>query len=333
MRRRVPCQRGRTAPDSEDPRGRCADIGFQSTADLLASGLLPVACFVGAGYLLARRLKVDLHPVARVALYIFSPSLVLSTLSSPGLSLTDGLGIAGYAGIMVVVALLLSSAAGRAIAVEDADRASLRLAAVFPNSANLGLPIVAFALGGASLKAAVIFVLTQIVLINTVGAYVASRAHVRPGQALRRVLGLPSIWAMAFSVVPVAAHGALPPPVERAFRFGADAYAPTVLVVLGGSLAAWRPSHLTSAVPWTAAGLRLLIMPALGWALALVLRLPAPVGAAVILQTSMPMAVNTLVLAQEFRAGADRVAGLVGLTTSAALLTVPLWLITVSRFW
>jgi hypothetical protein len=234
---------------------------------------------------------------------------------------------------MVVVALLLSSAAGRAIAVEDADRASLRLAAVFPNSANLGLPIVAFALGGASLKAAVIFVLTQIVLINTVGAYVASRAHVRPGQALRRVLGLPSIWAMAFSVVLVAAHGALPPPVERAFRFGADAYAPTVLVVLGGSLAAWRPSHLTSAVPWTAAGLRLLIMPALGWALALVLRLPAPVGAAVILQTSMPMAVNTLVLAQEFRAGADRVAGLVGLTTSAALLTVPLWLITVSRFW
>jgi predicted permease len=293
----------------------------------IVDAVVPAGLFVLAGYTLRRRLGVDLRAVSRVALYIFSPALVLSSLGTGRLPWADVLGVAGFAGAMVVAGLAIARGVGGLWRVGAGEQAALDLTTVFPNSANLGLPIVTFALGADSVRAAVLFVLTQIVLINSVGAYLAGRVGVSASRALRRLVGLPAIWvalaAMALHVV----HGAWPAPVLAAARFGGQAYAPTVLVVLGGTLADWRLAQATR-VTWGALALRLAIMPMVGWAVTRVLRLDPATAAAVVLQTAMPAAVNTLVLAQEFDAEAGAVGGVVGLSTVMAAVTVPVWLAT-----
>jgi predicted permease len=296
----------------------------------MMAAIIPAACFVVAGYLLRRRLHLDLKPVSRVALYVFSPALVFSSLTSPGHLLRDVTGVLLFAAGMTVGALAISRGLGRAARLAPLDQAGMDLATMFPNSANLGLPIVTFGLGASSLRAAVLFVLTQIILINTVGAYVAGRVGVPPRLAIRRVAGLPAIWAALLAGIVVTAHVPVPPPLLTAARFGGDAYPPLVLVVLGGTLSQWHVGSRRG-VTWIAIALRLLVMPVLAWGVARGLNLPSDTAAAVVLQTAMPVAVNTLVLAQEFSTIPETVGGIVGLSTMAAIVTVPFWLVAVAR--
>ena len=47
---------------------------------VFAQVLLPIIVVVASGYVLQRRLELDLHSVNRVSLYLLSPALIFSSL-------------------------------------------------------------------------------------------------------------------------------------------------------------------------------------------------------------------------------------------------------------
>ena len=302
-----------------------------SATHVIGHAVVPVMLLVGAGFALRRLLTVDLRPVSRVALYVFSPALGLSALVQPRLSSHDIIGIVAFAAVMVAVSLLVSRAMGRALHAPRADQSGLDLVTVFSNSANLGLPLVAFDLGKSSLHAAVIFVLTQIVAVNTIGAYVAGRSGVDPRAAVRRMVRLPSLWAMAIALVAYILHVRLPASLLTAAHFGGQAYAPTVLVVLGATLADWRGGELKRPFPWVSAGIRLILMPALAVMLVQLLAVTPAMARALVLQNAMSVAVNAIILAQGCNAAADQVGQAIALSTLGGVLTIPAWLLLMPR--
>ncbi|MBX5466124.1 MAG: AEC family transporter [Firmicutes bacterium] len=299
------------------------------TASWLGGILIPVGAFVAAGFLLRRRLGVGMGALGRVGLYVFSPALVFQSIVTSRLSGHDLWGIGAFAAAMAATGVGISRAAGRLFRLPPAEQAAWDLATTFSNTANLGLPVVAFALGTQSLHAAVLFVLTQVVLVNTVGAYLAGQSGLDPRSAWGRIVRLPALWALLAAVAWRLVGWPLPVGLARALSAGSEAYSPTVLLVLGGALADWRAGEdrrLDRPAAWGLTLLRLTVMPLAAVAWVKLLGLSGPTERALILELAMPVAVNALILAQEFEAAPLVVGQAVALSTLAAAVTVPAWL-------
>jgi predicted permease len=285
--------------------------------------LIPVMLLLGTGYLLGWRLRIDPQPLSRLALYGLSPALVLAALKPKHLPGAELLWIATFSVAMLVAALLLSALLASLLHLDRARRSGLALTTAFANTANLGLPVVALVLGSRGEQAGVLFVLTQVVLLNTVGALVAG-SHNPDGRLLRRTLGLPSLWALGLVLILSALQLPLPQPVAAAAQLGSAGYVPVVLISLGITLARTRLLTEWDRVALIGTGARLLVMPALGWLILSALPLAAVAQHALLLQAAMPVAVNAYILAQEFQSAGGQVAATVFSSLLGGLLTIPL---------
>lgn len=65
-------------------------------ASIFVQIILPVVLVIACGYVLERRLALDVQSVSRVALYAFSPCLIFSSLVKSALCGTDALTIWGF---------------------------------------------------------------------------------------------------------------------------------------------------------------------------------------------------------------------------------------------
>ena len=64
---------------------------------VFAQVLLPILVVVASGYLLQRRLELDLHSVNRLSLYLLSPALIFSSLAQSRIEVTETLRIGAFA--------------------------------------------------------------------------------------------------------------------------------------------------------------------------------------------------------------------------------------------
>ena len=125
--------------------------------------------------------------------------------------------------------------------------AALVLVALLPNAGNFGLPVTRFAFGDEGLARAGVFFITASVLTYTVGVFVASLGRRGPGEALRGLLRVPTLYAVAAGFVIAGMGWSLPGPVDRTVSLLADACIPVFLIVLGMQLrsASWRETAAT----------------------------------------------------------------------------------------
>jgi predicted permease len=63
---------------------------------VFAQVLLPIMVVVASGYLLQRRLELDLHSVNRVSLYLLSPALIFSSLVQSRIEVSETLRIIAF---------------------------------------------------------------------------------------------------------------------------------------------------------------------------------------------------------------------------------------------
>jgi predicted permease len=229
-----------------------------------------------------------------------------------------------FALVLVALGLLLARLSGRLARTDRPSQVALDLTSMFSNTANLGLPLVALMLSPQSLAAAVLFVVTQVVLVNTVGAYVASSATVPARAAIRRIVRLPAPWAAVAAGCVQLFHVHLPAVLLAIAHEGAQAYAPTVLAVLGLSIGDVTLRMVRNRVTWLGTVIRLLAMPGAAFAVARLLGLTTEAVQALVLQIGMPVAVNAILLAQEFGANPEAVAESIALTSIVGILTIPI---------
>ena len=139
--------------------------------------ILPVFVIVGAGYLLQRRLRLDLRPLTDSSLFLFTPALVLASLLRHELATAQFgrflLFMLAYTAVMAGLAVLLARGCGCA---GDTTRA-LVLSTALMNVGNFGLPLVMFAYGPAALS---ISVLTFVLFSIALGTLPLSSPRTRP---------------------------------------------------------------------------------------------------------------------------------------------------------
>jgi len=290
---------------------------------ILADDILPIFVVASVGFLLARRLHVDVKGLSRITFNALAPCLVFNLLVTSQVS-------AGEFGRIIAFTILFVAAIGtvaRLVAIPfRLDRPALAaflIVVMFSNAGNYGLSVVLFAFGRDVVARAAVYFVTSALLMYTFGSVLASSGRVGVKAALRGLLRVPALWGLVAAAVVIWTSVTLPTAIARPVELLSAAAIPSMLLVLGMQFekGAWpeRPGLVAAA-----AVLALVVSPILGFLLARVLGLEGVARQAVIVESAMPSAVITSILALELDVAPAFVTSVVVVTTLVSPVTVSL---------
>jgi malate permease and related proteins len=285
-------------------------------ADLFAV-MAPVLAGAGLGFGWVR-LGHD-YPVAFVTRLVFNigtPALVLASLSGAEID-------AGSFGLtMLATALVLIAMAAVTFPLARLLRRDWRVLlapTMYPNTGNMGLPVVLYAFGETGFVYGITVMVTVALFQFTVGTVMASR-----GNPLRTLVRTPTVYAILVSLLLLLTDTALPRWLDNSVDLISGFTVPLMLITLGVSLASIQVRGLKSGLGFSL--LRLPLAAGIAWGIGEWLALP-PMGIAIlVLQMSMPVAVFNYLFAQKARREPEYTASLVFCSTLLSLVYLPILL-------
>lgn len=157
---------------------------------------LPISLPVIGGILLKRYKHWDTKPLSAFSLYILSPALILNTLLHAELTWTDVSGTFSFSIINLLALWALAELLSR-ILLGAREKAGLTLVSTFTNCVNYGLPLVLLAFGQLGLDKGSVYVIGQMIIVNTVGIFFAARSEFTIKNAILSVFRMPSIYHLS----------------------------------------------------------------------------------------------------------------------------------------
>lgn len=288
---------------------------------IFANNILPILAVAGVGFLLARKLRVDVQTFSRATLYALSPCLIFNLLVTSKLSAAEFGRIVLFTLGTILGIGAVTWAVTRMLRLDRVMVSALLIVVMFANGGNYGLPLTLFAFGQEALARATVYFVISIILSYTLGILVASSGRRSIAEALVGVLKIPAVYAAAAAIVVIIAGVTLPTFVMRPVKLLSDAAIPFMLLVLGMQMErAVKPERL--GLIGLAVGLKLVVSTMLGLAFAQVMGLNGAARQAGIIQTAMPVAVITTILAVEFQIEPAFVTSAVFLSTLLSPLTL-----------
>ena len=293
-----------------------ADIVF-----VLTQNIAPIFIVAAFGFALQRWVGVEKRPLSTIALNVLSPSLVFASLVGSKLPGDELINLALFTMFNVLLMGGVAYMASRLLRLGRSETIALMVVTMFVNGGNYGLTLNQLRYGDPGLARAVVYYTTSTVMLYTVGIFLASMGALSWRDALRRLLRVPAVYA-AVSAVFVYSFGiTIPAPLMRGIEVAGAGAIPVMLLVLGMQLADLKTiASVRLAIP--AVVVRLLIGPLLGLLLATVLGLSGLGRSTSIIESSMPPAVFTIILATEFELEPAAVTSIVLLTTLLSPLTI-----------
>jgi predicted permease len=291
---------------------------------VLLEVILPVFLVGGAGALVGRFSQLDATLLARVVLYLLGPALIFRSLYTSAVVGADVLQIATFVVMLHISLLTVSRILGRALGWEDDTRAAGSLVMTFSNCGTYGLAVLLFAFGEAGFTLGVVYMLTSSLLQATLGVGIGAW---RKGMQLRAWLGraarVPWLYAFLVALLFRTTGWVLPIGVHRGIDLLASAAIPVQLVLLGIQLARVPLRRIAREAVWLT-GLKLALPPLLAWSFTAVLGVEGLLRSVLIVEASMPSAINALILSMHFKRRPELAGAVVFLTTVLSLGTLTL---------
>ncbi len=289
----------------------------------------PVFLLVALGAVLAKKVALDAQTLAKLSYWLLGPFFVFDILASADLE--PGLVLRMVGAIVVTMVAVGVAVAGvsRMLGRSRPVASAGVLTSIFGNVGNFGLAIVAFTFGESALPLAGIALLTINIIGLIVGVGAATSLSAPPWRSVRAALTAPMTLAVPPAVLVNVTNWDMPLWLDRPVSLLAGALIPTMLVTLGVQIAAMQRPRFDAdvGVPLIA---KLVAAPAVAWLAAGLLGLSGVPAGVVIVQSAMPAAVFTALIALEHDLLPDLTTTIVLTGTLASIATLPVVIALVS---
>lgn len=279
--------------------------------------MMPVLAGAGIGFTwvrLGHAYPVDF--VTRLVFNIGTPSLVLASLAGAEIDANT------FGRTMLATALVIICMAGATFLVARLLRRNWRVLLspmMYPNTGNMGLPVVLYAFGSAGFVYGITVMVTVSLFQFTLGTILASQ-----GNPLKSLARTPTVYAIAIAMTLLLTDTQLPQWLANSVELMSGFTVPLMLITLGVSLASIQVKNLRSGLGFSL--VRIPLAATAAWLIADLMGLPPLAQEILVLQMSMPVAVFNYLFAQRAQREPAYVASLVFCSTLLALLYVPLLL-------
>ena len=255
------------------------------------------------------------------------PPYVLAALWTSTVALSDLGTPAIVSAILYLVMVLVAYAVGGLGRWSSDEMKAAALSLASTNCGNYGLPVLLLAFGEDGLVLGTVFVVAHMLVHLTVGLGIASWDKNRSfGRQFGHLLKFPYIYAIGLGLL--LRSLAIQPPlaVARSLDLIGSLWIPLMLLLLGMELErvrlslVWKKSALLSAI-------KLLAPPLIAWGVTTLLGISGWVQAVLVVECSMPTAVNGLLLARQCNTRPDLVASTLLLSTLGSVFTLSVLLV------
>lgn len=279
----------------------------------IISVIFPIIIITGLGYVFSRFKKISVKNLADYIIYVSSPMLALTLLTKQQLVLGEISSIIFSASLVILGTGIISWLFAKS--TKTSFPSGLYLPIMFMNSGFIGYPLALFAFGEAGLSKAVIYDITNAVIIFTLGIYIASR-----GRDRWQVFKIPFIYAALAGITLSLTGIKIPQYIYSPLRLVGETTIPLAMFMLGCRLAylkidSWR-------LPLAASFLRLGLGFGLGLLSVFLFELQGVTAKIVILSSSLSSAVTTVALAEEYDSSPEMVASTIFLSTLLSIITI-----------
>lgn len=295
-----------------------------------ANNLLPILVLSGAGFMLGKFLSVDSRTIGRVVFYIFAPMLVFDLLLQNDIKVNEAISVVVFAMTIILIMGLFTLTLGLAMKLERSVLTAILITTMFGNSGNYGLPLVSFAFGEDGLRYGGLYFVTTSILFNTAGVLIASLGHTTFKGAMLGLLKVPTVYGVLFALLINGLNIEIPVALSRTIDLAAGGSIPMMIVLLGIELSRVQWSKELRGVGLSVS-LRLLVAPIIALALSPLFGMQGAAWQAGVTQASMPAAVNTTILAAEYKLDSSLVTAIVFIGTLLSPLTLTPLLVFLGR--
>ncbi|TDQ41212.1 AEC family transporter [Aureibacillus halotolerans] len=294
--------------------------------------VIPIFIIFFIGFLVRKRLPVDVSMCSRLAVIVFIPFLVFRSFYSNGLSLTSlyyALYLSGTVGGCLLIVYFVARLRNRSAT----QTCGMMLASAFSNNGNYGIPLVLFAFGNEAGTVAITLMVLQQLLMHTLGVSIAAAGSTVLSEGKRRRIKLwrmPILYGAVGGLVFHWLSWPIHASVWQVIQSLADAAVPFMMVVLGMQLGAMTLGKLEWRRLFASVTIKLLAAPLLAALIVAVLPLPLLEKQVMIVLAATPTAVNTTLYAVQYDTDASHVSAATLFSTLISLATVPVVLMLVS---
>ena len=287
--------------------------------NVILGAVLPVGLIITIGYLAGKYLKLDQSSLSLLSVYVLAPALVINSLYRTEVSGSNVfLLLLGYAIISIIlygVVWIFASI----LTLSSDDRRSLFAITLCPNNGNMGLSVIAFALGEGGLERAIIYMIGSSILLFGILPAMLKGSGLLLG--LKMTWKLPLFWSILVGLSLHLTQIQLPFNLGTSIEWLGIAAIPMALIVLGMQLQQTKFSFSLPEIGFSL--IKLAIAPIVAYGVALALNLTGLDLQVLVLQTCMPTAVNTLIIAKEFGGNATMIARTIIISTLISFGTIP----------
>lgn len=294
--------------------------------------VLPAFIILAIGYIGQKNMNIDRKPVSVTALYLMYPFLAFRTFYTNTLTM-DYLYILLFCLSLCIALLIIVLFIAKIKKLSQKKTSAVILSGVFMNSGNYGTPIILFAFGNAGFDYAVIMMVIQSILMNTIGLFYAAKGSEETTsmkESLMKIVKMPIIYGALIGILCQLTSLKVPEFLMQSVNLIADATIPTIMLVLGMQLASLSRSTVKLKDISGIVFLRVAVSPVIALLLVMFLPIEELLAKILIVLSAMPTAANTTMFALQFNTDPDFVSYSTLVTTVLSIITVPVMLMIVS---
>lgn len=293
-----------------------------SLFNIFSSTVLPFFLIIAIGYILEKNIKFDTKTLSRIQFYAFLPALVFTKTSVSNLSGSQTISIALATGLIYLILTLVGEVTGRIQKMDAKTKGGYINSIVFYNCGNFALPLILFLFSDPiAVTILIVIIAVQNSLTMTVGVLNATKGSLTLSESIKKVIGLPFIYAMIAGFIWSKYSLPMPTPVFKALDLLGQGMIPAAILTMGIQLAKSGSGHASTQLV-SSLIIRLIVSPLIAWGVCSLLNIHGMARSVSIIAAGAPTAVNTLIVAIEFNCGVELAAHTVFWSTILSILTI-----------
>lgn len=294
--------------------------------------LLPIFSIFIVGFIAQKVLHFDIPNLSKMSLYVLSPFLAFKTFYSYPISL-NYLYYVGYVFALCLLLVLLISLISRLLSFDEKTRCGMILGSCFMNNGNYGTPVILAFFGSVGFDIAIIMLVLQQVVMNTIGTYYAAKGSSKEivGSsvkfALARVVRMPTVHGALLGILLQLLHVPLSESLYNSISMVGDASIVVIMIILGMQLANIRLTNIEYGKLSINLVMKMVISPLIAFVLVQWMPIDLVYKQILIVLAAMPAAANTTLLAVHFETKPELVSSATFMSTIVSLVTLPMVLL------
>jgi len=290
---------------------------------ILRDIIMPVFIIIIIGFLLQKRMNMNLQTLARINIYILVPAFIFVKLYNTTFSATMFSNVVFFLIIYIFFLSILAISISKLFRFGKRKKATFINSIIFYNSGNYGVPVNDLVFKGDALAMSIqVIVLTfQNMLVFSYGIFSLDSINSGKLKALIGYFKMPVLYAMVFGIIFNVFEVPIPEFLWTSANYLSDAMIALALMTLGAQVAQLKFKSGLSSLYFSVT-IRLFIGPLIALGIIFLLPVNNITGQALFIASSMPTSVNSAVIAQEYNNYPDLAAQAVLFSTIFSAITV-----------